>query len=165
MNSNNTIAIAHTHADAEHLVTQLAKQGFPIDKMSIIGKGYETEEHATGFYNIGDRVKSWGKTGGLWGGIWGALVGSGLFWLPGVGAVLAAGPFVATLAGAVEGAVITGGFSALGGALASVGIPKDSIIKYEAAIKTDKYLVMLDGTEQQLLDAQVFIEDHPGSSI
>ncbi|MCZ8500724.1 hypothetical protein O9853_05450 [Vibrio lentus] len=79
MNSNKTIAIAHTHADAEHLVTQLAKQGFPIDKMSIIGKGYETEEHATGFYNIGDRVKSWGKTGGLWGGIWGALVGSGLF--------------------------------------------------------------------------------------
>ncbi|MEZ9999555.1 hypothetical protein AB4428_14745 [Vibrio lentus] len=53
----------------------------------------------------------------------------------------------------------------MGGALASVGIPKDSIIKYEAAIKTDKYLVMLDGTEQQLLDAQVFIEDHPGSSI
>ena len=165
MNENKVIAIAHSHKDAEHIVSTLADQGYMIDKMSIIGKGYETQEHATGFYNTGDRVKSWGKTGALWGGIWGGLVGSGLFLLPGVGAVVAAGPIVAAIAGAIDGAVITGGMTAIGGALASIGIPKDSIIKYETAIKTDKYLVVFDGDDKELQTAKQFIEDHEGSSL
>ncbi len=28
---------------------------------SIVDKGYYTEEKVVGFYNVGDRVKPWGK--------------------------------------------------------------------------------------------------------
>ncbi|ASI91622.1 DUF1269 domain-containing family protein [Vibrio mediterranei] len=165
MNNSNVVAIAHTHLDAKHIVTTLVDQGFPIESIFIIGKGYEMEEHATGFYDTDDRVKNWGKTGALWGGIWGALVGSGLFWLPGIGAVVAAGPIVAAVAGAVEGATITGGVTAIGGALASIGIPKDTIVKYETAIKTDKYLVVFDGESEQLKKARNFVQNHKGSTL
>lgn len=144
MKTDKIVSIVKTHQQAEEAVTELVNKGFDINHLSIIGKGYQTEEHATGFYNLSDRIKSWGKAGALWGGIWGALLGSGMFWIPTFGALFVAGPLVTTLVGAIEGAAITGGAGALGGALASIGVPKDSIIKYETAIKTDKYLIVMD---------------------
>ncbi|MFZ3121553.1 MAG: hypothetical protein WA159_24915 [Variovorax sp.] len=58
-----------------------------MKKLSIIGKGYHTEEHALGFYTIGDRVKTWGGIGGFWGAIWGLLAGPAVFLIPAVGIV------------------------------------------------------------------------------
>ncbi|MGR5488489.1 DUF1269 domain-containing protein, partial [Vibrio alfacsensis] len=72
---------------------------------------------------------------------------------------------VAAVAGAVEGAAITGGVTAIGGALASIGIPKDTIVKYETAIKTDKYLVVFDGESEQLKKARNFVQNHKGSTL
>ena len=45
-----------------------------------------------------------------------------------------AGPLVAWIVGALEGAVLMGGLSALGAGLYSIGIPKDSVVKYETAL-------------------------------
>jgi hypothetical protein len=95
-----------------------------MKKLSIIGKDYSTEEGVVGFYNAGDRMKAWGKTGAFWGGLWGMLFGSALFVIPGVGPLFAAGPLVAWIVGALEGAAVGGGMSALGAGLYSVGIPK-----------------------------------------
>jgi hypothetical protein len=61
------------------------------------------------------------------------------------------GPIISWLLGALESAVLLGGLSALGGALSSVGIPKDSVLEYENAIKTDKFILLLHGTPE---DAQ-----------
>ena len=66
----------------------------------------------------------WGKQGAFWGGLWGMLFGA-LFVVPGLGPILN-GPLVAWVAGALEGAVVLGGLSALGAGLCSIGIPKDS---------------------------------------
>ncbi len=57
-----------------------------------------------------------------------------------------AGPLVAWIVGALEGAAVLGGLSAIGAGLYGMGIPKDSVIQYEAAIKTDKFLLMVEGT-------------------
>ncbi|PMO51498.1 permease [Vibrio breoganii] len=160
MKKNKIVAVVNTHKKAEEAVSALVNQGFDINHLSIIGKGYQTEEHATGFYNIADRVKSWGKAGALCGGIWGALLGSGMFWIPTFGALFVAGPLVTTLVGAIEGAAITGGAGALGGALASIGVPKDSIIKYETAIKTDNYLIVLDLDEKEVDSAKAILAQH-----
>ena len=82
--------------------------------------------------------------------------------IPGLGPILAAGPVVAWIVGALEGAVVVGGVSALGAGLYSMGIPKDSIVKYETALKTDQFLLIAHGTAAEVAKAKDIIETtHP----
>jgi hypothetical protein len=74
-----------------------------------------------------------------------------------LGPILAAGPVVAWIVGALESAVVVGGASALGAGLFSMGIPKDSIVKYEAAIKTDQFLLIAHGTPEEVANAKDII--------
>ena len=129
-----------------------------MKKLSIIGKGVHSEEHPVGFYTTGDRVKTWGSFGIFWGGLWGLLVGAAFFWIPGIGPIAAAGPIVHALAGALEGATVVGGLSALGAALAGMGIPKDSILKYEREMKADKYLLIAHGDTDAVQNAREIID-------
>ena len=103
-------------------------------------------------------MKYWGKTGAFWGGFWGLLFGSAFFAIPGIGPVLMAGPVVAWIVGALEGAAVVGGLSAVGAGLYGMGIPKDSIVQYEMALKTDKYLLMVHGTAAEVERAKGIIE-------
>lgn len=86
------------------------------------------------------------------------LVGSAFFAIPGIGPVLVAGPLVGWIVGALEGAVVVGGFSAIGAGLYGLGIPKDSVLEYEAALKTDKFLLMVHGTTVEVEKARGIIE-------
>jgi len=121
-----------------------------MKKRSIVGKDYHTEERVVGHYNAGDRMKRWGKSGAFWGGIWGLLLGSAFFAIPGIGPVLVAGPLAAWMVGALEGAVVVGGLSAIGAGLYSLGIPKDSVVQYESAIRPDKFLLLAHGTVEEV---------------
>ena len=148
--TDSVVAVYESHDLAEAAIRNLQKDGFDMKKLSIVGKGFHTEEHAVGYYNTGDRMMYWGSQGAFWGGFWGLLFGSAFFWVPGVGPLLMAGPLVGWIAGAVEGAVVVGGLSALGGALASIGIPENSIVQYETEVKSGKLLVVTQGTPQQV---------------
>jgi len=152
------VALYDTHREAEAAVKELQKGGFNMKKLSIVGKDYHTDEQVVGYYNAGDRMKYWGKMGALWGGLWGLLVGAAFFWVPGLGPLLVAGPLTAAIVGALENAVVVGGLSALGAGLFSIGIPKDSIVKYETAIKVNKYLLMAHGTEAEVAKAKEILK-------
>ena len=151
---NSVVAIYETHSQAEEAVKELQRSGFDMKKMSIVGKDYHTDEHVVGYYNTGDRMKYWGKLGAFWGGIWGLFFGAAFFAIPGIGPVLVAGPLVAWIVGALEGAVVVGGLSALGAGLYGIGIPKDSVVKYELALKSDKFLVLAHGTADEVAKAK-----------
>ena len=155
---NSVVAIFETHNQAEDAVRELQKDGFDMKKLSIVGKDYHTDEHVVGYYNTGDRMKYWGKLGGFWGGFWGLLFGSAFFWVPGVGPLLVAGPLSAAIVAALEGGVVVGGLSALGAGLFGIGIPKDSIIKYETAIKVDQYLLVAHGTVDEVGKAREILK-------
>ena len=144
------IAIYDTHVEAEEAVRELQKSGYDMQKLSIVGKDYQTEEEVVGYYTTGDRMKAWGKSGAFWGGLWGLLFGSAFFMIPGIGPLLAAGPLVAWIIGALEGAVVVGGVSALGAGLYSIGIPKDSIIEYETQVKMGKYIIIAHGSPEEV---------------
>lgn len=58
------------------------------------------------------------------------------------------------IVGGLEGAAVYGGLSALGAGLYSIGIPKDSVITYETAVKSDKFLVIAHGTREQVANAK-----------
>ncbi len=155
---NAVVAVYDSHVGAEEAVKKLQRAGIDMRTLSIVGRDSRTEEHAVGYYNTGDRMKYWGKTGAFWGGFWGLLFGSAFFAIPGIGPVLAAGPVVTWIVGALEGAAVVGGVSALGAGLYGIGIPKDSIIEYELAIKTDKYLLIVHGTILEVEKAREIIE-------
>ncbi|MCE5339514.1 MAG: DUF1269 domain-containing protein [Planctomycetaceae bacterium] len=156
---NAMVAVYNTHTEAEAGIKELQKSGFAMKMLSIVGKDYHSDEHVIGYYNTGDRIKYWGKLGAFWGGIWGLLFGSAFFMIPGFGPILVAGPLVAWLVGALEGAVVVGGLSALGAGLYSIGIPKDSVLKYETAIKAGKFVIVAHGTADEVANAKKIIED------
>lgn len=139
------VATYDTHANAEAAVRTLQKAGLDMTKLSIVGTDYHTEDEVVGYYTTGDRMKAWGASGALWGGLWGLLIGSAFFFLPGIGPVLAAGPIVAWIVGALEGAAAVGGADALGAALRSIGIPNDRTIAYERQIKAGQFVVIAQG--------------------
>ncbi len=155
---NSVVAVYGTHEGAEQGVKELQRAGVDMHTLSIIGKDTHTDEHVVGYYNTADRMKSWGKAGALWGGFWGLLFGSAFFAIPGIGPVLVAGPVIAWIVGALEGAVVVGGVSAIGAGLISMGIPKNSVIEYELALKTDKYLLMVHGSAAEVDKARGILE-------
>jgi hypothetical protein len=152
--NNSVVAIFKSHAEAEAAVKELQQSDFDMKKLSIVGRDYHTDEHVVGYYNAGDRMKYWGKMGAFWGGIWGLLFGSAFFLIPGVGPLLVAGPLVGWVVGALEGAVAVGGVSAIGAGLYSLGIPKNSILQYETALKTGKYVVIAHGSAEETARAR-----------
>jgi uncharacterized membrane protein len=151
---NAVVAIFHSHTEAETSIKELQHAGFDMKKLSIVGKDIHTEEHVVGYYNAGDRMKVWGKLGAFWGGFWGLLFGSALFVIPGLGSLVVFGPLVIWVVGALEGAVVVGGLGVLAAALYSLGIPEDSCLQYETAVKSDKFLVITHGTEDQVAAAK-----------
>jgi hypothetical protein len=159
MSSHNAvIAVFAHHHTAEDAVRTLAGARFDITKVNIVGKGCHKEEKVVGFYNAGDRMKFWGKYGAFWGSLWGLFAGGLFLVVPGLGPLMVLGHFGAMVLGAVEGAVLGGGLGALGAALVSMGIPKNSVINYEAAVKADSFLVMVDGSPQEVERAKTILE-------
>ncbi|NJD28134.1 MAG: DUF1269 domain-containing protein [Chloroflexi bacterium] len=154
-NEQNTVAaVFKSHEGAEAAVKQLDAAGVDMRKLSIIGRGYEREQKVLGYYTTGERMKDWAKRGALWGGVWGWLIGLAMFVIPGLGAVAIAGPIVPALLSALRGAVVVGGASALGAGLVGLGIPKDSVIQYEEAIKADQFVLVVNGTADEVSRAR-----------
>ena len=137
--SDTAIAVFADHQAAEAAVKKLTASGFEMKHLSVVGKGYETEEKVVGFYNVGDRIKFWGTRGAFWGGFWGLFFGGLFMTIPLVGHVVVLGYLATVAISGIENAVMVGGLSALGAALYSIGIPKDSVIQYETALKADAF--------------------------
>jgi hypothetical protein len=155
---NAVIGIFNSHIEAEKSIKGLQQSGFDMKKLSIVGKDFHPEENVVGYYNSSDRVAFWGKLGAFWGGLWGLLFGSALFVIPGIGPLIVFGPLVGWIVGALEGAVVIGSLSAFAAALYGIGIPKDSLVKYETAVKSAKFLVIAHGTAGQVAQAKSILD-------
>lgn len=154
---NSVVAVYDTHEQAELAIKELQEAGVDMKSLSIAAKDTHTDEHVVGYYNTGDRMKHWGKIGAFWGGFWGIMFGSALFAIPGIGPILVAGPLVAWIVAGLEGAAVVGGVSALGAGFVSIGIPKDSVLKYETALRTDKFLLIAHGSTNDVDKAKDII--------
>lgn len=149
-NYETAIAVFSDHDSAETAVKTLTAAGFDMRNLSVVGKGYHSEERVVGFYNIGDRIKFWGARGAFWGGFWGLFFGGLFIATPLTGPVFVVGFLTAAAISAIESAAIVGGLGALGAALYSIGVPEDSVLQYESDIKADGFLVMARGPVQEV---------------
>jgi len=151
------VAVFADHQLAEDAIKKLAQDGFAMKNLSVIGKGYHSEEKVIGFYNVGDRVKFWGLRGAFWGGLWGLFFGGVFMTIPVVGNVVLLGYLASIVVTAIDNALVVGGLSALGAAIYSIGVPKDSVIEYETDIKADSFLVMAHGVASEVARAKIIL--------
>ena len=154
---DSVVAVFADHKVAETAVKKLAASGFDMKNLSLVGKGYHSDEKVVGFYTTGVRVKFWGSRGAFWGGFWGLFFGALFMSIPLVGHVVVLGYLATVAIAGIENAAIVGGLSALGAALYSVGIPKDSVLKYETAVKADSFLIMARGTPEEIARAKALL--------
>jgi hypothetical protein len=70
---------------------------------------------------------------------------------------------VAWIVGALEGAALVGGVSALGAALLSIGIPKNQVVQYETEVKNGKFMLVVHGTPDEVTRAQAILTNSGAS--
>jgi len=168
------VALFDRQQEAERSVRLLVERDYPMDMLSVLGKGESGGDDPLGLYysSVGDRMKGWGKMGAFWGGLWGLLTGAaGLFVFPGIGPVLAAGPVVEAIAAALAGAGLGG--SAMAGAAAASeftvamhrsGVPGEKLEMLQNAIEQGHYLLMLRLDEEEAGKWQTLLA-HNGASM
>ena len=157
-----------TRQDAERALEELRGSGFPMDRVSVIAQdknhpdriaGRDVEERRVG--NKADEGAAAGAaTGGTIGGIAGLLVGLGLLAIPGIGPIMLAGAGATALATTLSGAAIGAATGGLLGALVGLGIPEARAKVYHDRIARGEYLVMVEGTDDELRRAETLLHHH-----
>ena len=77
--------------------------------------------------------------------------------IPVVGHVVVLGYLASMVFYGIENAIVVGGLSALGAALYGIGVPKDSVIQYETAVKADSFLVMAHRPAEEVARAEAIL--------
>jgi hypothetical protein len=96
----------------------------------------------------------WGKRGAFWGGLWGLFFGGIFLTVPVIGPVVVLGYLGTVIVSGIETALLVGALSVFGAALYSIGIPKNSVLEYETALKADQFLVMAHGPANEMKRAE-----------
>jgi hypothetical protein len=151
---NTTIGVFGSMSAAENALRVLDESGFPLENVSIVGQNLESEKQVHGFITIGDVAKGGAGTGAWMGGLFGILIGAAFVWVPGFGPLMIAGPLAAALLGGVEGVVAGAAGGGALGALVGWGVSKQHILKYEEYIKGGKYLVVINGSQEEIEKAK-----------
>ena len=133
------IGVVDSHTRAEELVFALQQAGFAMSDVSVLfadkqGTHDFAHEHNT---KAPEGAVAGVGAGGAIGGTIGLLAGIGAIAVPGVGALIAAGPLMGALSGAAAGAAVGG----VAGALVGMGIPEIEAKVYEGKLKSGNALV------------------------
>lgn len=153
---NATVAVFADLKHAEEAVRELEHEGFDMTHLSILARGQSTERHVIGFDDKAHRERSWAS----WGGLGGALFAS-IFFIPGIGNVALGGYLVYLLVAGTVGA----GVGALSGALSTMGVPDDAIIRYETALRAEKQVLVASGSEAQVEHARAILSKSRAESV
>jgi hypothetical protein len=143
-----------TRERAETAVSELMRDGFSRDQVSIIAGGPHSAASPAGAGhdtpNLGPvpetgSTEDTGEKAAI-GGMAGAILGIAALAIPGIGPILAAGPLAMALTGAAAGAA-TGG---LIGAFTNDGIPEDRAHRYSKAITSGSVMVSVHASADQI---------------
>jgi uncharacterized membrane protein len=157
------VGIFSSRQDAEYALNELRDAGFNMDKVSVIVNNADRHGQIAGADvsdSKGEQIAGGTKAGATAGATTGsiiALVGSlGVLALPGVGL---AGEVGILLANTVLGGAIGAATGALAGALIGWGVPEDKAKYYDERVAQGDYLVVVQGTAEEILRAEGIIEN------
>jgi len=158
------VGVFSSRREAEHALSELRDSGFPMDEVSVVAKDADRDDQLAGA-DMSDRVgnkaddgaKTGAVTGGALGGLTGLLVGLGALAIPGIGPVMLAGAAATTIATTLSGTAIGAAAGGLLGALIGLGIPEERARVYNDRVSRGQYLVIVDGTENDIRHAQMIL--------
>jgi len=158
------------HQEAESALGELRDSGFNMDQISIVGNNVDRNSDMAGAQKgenlkdldnrAGEGAAKGAASGGTAGGLTGLLVGLGLVAIPGVGPVMLAGAAATALATTLTGGAIGAAAGSLIGGLVGLGIPKDRAKVYSDRVEQGDYLVMVDGSDQEIHQAETVFQRH-----
>jgi hypothetical protein len=150
------VGVYDTHEAAVHAIESLKEEGYPIKQLSLMGNG-TLGDHDLHQIDKHEAMANAPLVAGVVAGpILGALAGVGLFAIPGFGVVFGAGAIVGALAG-LDAGLIGGGIVTV---LTRLGMKAEKAELYEAHLKNGKYLIMMEGTEEEVFKAQATLKAH-----
>jgi hypothetical protein len=163
------IGVFSNRRDVEVALTELRDAGFSMNQVSILAKNADSPDRLAGAeVNTRADAKSGNKadegakagaaTGAAAGGLGGLLVGLGALAIPGIGPVLAGGAVATALATALTGGAIGAAAGGITGALVGLGIPEDQAKVYNDRLNRGDYLVMIDGTDNEVHQAETILK-------
>jgi len=156
--ANAIVAIYEGLADAEAGILALRESNFNLENVSALGLS-EWGEESVAYYQMPGRIACWGRMGVFWTHIWALLFGWAFISLPELGPILVAGPLAMWIIAALDNAPLFAGLSAVGAGLYSLGIPRNRIMRYEAALKRRMYLVVVHGAAAEVSRARAILKD------
>jgi len=142
---NAAAAIYDGHMPVEEAVRSLHGSAFDLEKVSIAGKDERDATELVSYYCGVDGMQCWGRRGRFWGQIWDMLTGWALVDDPAIGPVLVAGPLAGWTFGALENAVVFDGFTPLGAGMYNAGLPRESVLNCESALRDGRYVLLVHG--------------------
>lgn len=162
------IGIFSDHTEAEAALYELRNSGFSMDKVSVVGQDIDRNSNIAGAegsdrLSVGgenkadEGAKTGAAAGGAVGSLTGLLVGLGMVAIPGVGPVMLAGAWATALATTLTGVAIGAATGGVVGGLVGLGIPEGRAKAYSDRIDQGDFLVMVEGSEDDILRAQTIL--------
>lgn len=148
-NNKMLVLVCACNDQAEKVVNDLERLEIDSKDISIVGKQACSEEEFLGYYYHAGAMEL-EDAGIFWEGIWRHLSGSAFFYIPGIGSLLIAGPFVSTLLFALNIPFGLSEQSALGIALIKEGVPAEEIGSHETDVRNGKFLILVQGDQVKL---------------
>jgi hypothetical protein len=152
------VAVYGNHLQVQKALAKLARSRLDLRQVSVVSTDYHTEENVYGYYSTGPSLEAWGSLGSFWKAVWAALTGGGVFFIPGVGAVVVGGPMVGWLVATLENGTLVSGLSVLGVTLLGNGIPSESALEYETAVRSNEFLLLTSGSLLELATAKSLLK-------
>ena len=154
LQENALVAIYSNPGKTQKAVTALARSGFDLERISVVGKAYRKSKDLAAYYRQGEHMKVWGDQGDFWNRLSSMIGGWALFRMPDWEPLLVVGALALWIVVALDNSAIFGGLNALGATLYNMGLPKDNVQNYEEALRRGNYLIVVHGPSQEVMRAK-----------
>ncbi len=161
-----SVGLFYSRDEAEKALRALKDDGFDMNRVNVIAKDADKVTESAGVdtaydegNNAAEGAGAGAASGAVLGGIGGLLVGLGTLAIPGVGPIIVAGEAATAIATTLAGAGIGAAAGGIIGGLVGLGIPEDKAKIYSDRVGGGSYLVMVNGTDDDISRAERILHD------
>ena len=173
LENKRAIGVFPNYHSTEQALRKLQSIGYAMARVSVIGQDSEDLNRSGQGSDVqlqdiqtiqdddthaDDGATTGGVAGGAVGGLAGLLVGLGTLAIPGVGPIMLAGVAATAIASTIAGGAIGVATGSLLGGLIGLGIPEDRAKIYNDQIVSGHYLVIVDGTDDDIARAEPILK-------